>query len=43
MVAPSLRDREVPPIGVFGGFVIVKLSWGFGEFHFFELEVDFGI
>ena len=43
MVAPSLRDREVPRIGVFGGFVIVKLSWDFGEFHFLELEVHFGV
>ena len=40
---PSLKECDVPWIGVFGGFVIVKLSWDFGQFHFFELEVHFGI
>ena len=32
MVALSLRECEVPRIGVFGGFVIVKFSWEFGIF-----------
>ena len=43
LVALSLTDCEVPWIAVFGGFVKVKLSWDFGCFHFFELEVHFGI
>ena len=29
LVAPFLRECEVPRIGVFGGFAIVKLSWDF--------------
>ena len=30
LVAPSLRECEVPRIVVFEGFVIVKLRWDFG-------------
>ena len=38
--APSLRECEVPRIGVYGGFVIVKLISEFVDFQFVEFEIQ---
>ena len=35
---PSLGECEVPQIGVFGGFVVVKLSWEFWVISFHQVR-----